>query len=167
MIKESGAEVVVFDPLIRFHDAEENSANGISEVFSRIRQLIDELGISVILVHHTGKVETRGGRGSSAITGEYDSCLTIHKTQDDCIRLTYDMRHVETPPSNQIRFNSDTFWFERDNEIVEFLENSGGSLPKDDFMKTCGIPPSTAYRHIRKAKSEGLIKEEEGVLEVV
>lgn len=167
LIKNSGAEVVVFDPLLRFHDAEENSATGMSEVLGKIRQLIEELKISVILVHHTGRVENRGGRGSSAIIGEYDSCLTIHKAQDCCIRLTYDMRHVETPSSNRIRFNSDTFWFERANGIVELLENSGGSLPKGDFINDYGMPQSTAYKHIRKAVKEGFIKDEEGVLEVV
>ena len=166
-IKKSDAEVVIFDPLIRFHDAEENSANEISEVFSRIRQLINQLGISVILVHHTGKVETRGGRGSSVIIGEYDSCITIHKEQDDYIRLTYDMRHVETPPSNRIRFNPDTFWFEHGNGIVELLENSDGSMQKKDFIKVYDKSEKTAYRHIAKAKAGGLIKDENGKLELV
>ena len=167
LIKESGAEVVVFDPLIRFHDAEENSANGISEVFSRIRQLIDELGISVILVHHTGKVETRGGRGSSAITGEYDSCLTIHKEQDDCIRLTYDMRHVETPPSNQIRFNSDTFWFEEKDGILELLESSGGMMDKKELFEKYDRPIPTIYKHLMKLKRTGKVGEEDGLLSLV
>ena len=166
-IKELDAEVVIFDPLIRFHDVDENSATGMSEVFGKIKQLIEKLGISVILVHHTGKVQSKGGRGSSVIIGEYDSCITIHKEQDNYIRLTYDMRHVETPSPNLIQFNSGTLWFERDNDVVEVLENSGGSLPKGDFMKAYGIPPSTAYRHIRKAVKAGLVKEEKGVLKVV
>ena len=166
-IKELDAEVVIFDPLIRFHDVDENSATGMSEVLGIIRQLIEKLGISVILVHHTGKVQSKGGRGSSVIIGEYDSCITIHKEQDDYIRLTYDMRHVETPPSNRIRFNPDTFWFEHGNGIVELLENSDGSMPMGDFIKAYGIPRSTAYKHIRKAKKKGLVKKEKGVLEVV
>ena len=163
-LKKWDAEVVIFDPLIRFHDAEENSANGISEVFSRIRQLIEQLGISVILVHHTGKVETRGGRGSSVITGEYDSCLTIHKAQDDCIRLTYDMRHVETPPSNQIRFNSDTFWFENKDGILELLESSGGIMDKKELFEKYKRPRPTTYKHLKKLKQTGKVGEEDGVL---
>ena len=166
-IKELDAEVVIFDPLIRFHDVDENSATGMSEVFGKIKQLIEKLGISVILVHHTGKVQSKGGRGSSVIIGEYDSCITIHKEQNDHIRLTYDMRHVETPSSNRIRFNCDTFWFERENGIVQLLENTGGSLPKVDFIKAYNAPKSTAYKHIKKAVKEGLVKEEEGVLEIV
>ena len=166
-IKESDAEVVILDPLIRFYDVDENSANGISEVFSKIRSLIDELGISVILVHHTGKVESRGGRGSSVIIGEYDSCITIHQAKADYSYLSYSMRFVETPSPNRIRFNPDTFWFELGNRIVEILDKSGGSMPKVDFIRAYGIPQSTAYKHIRNAVKEGLVKEEEGVLKVV
>ena len=166
-IKELDAEVVIFDPLIRFHDVDENSATGMSEVLGIIRQLIEKLGISVILVHHTGKVQSKGGRGSSVIIGEYDSCITIHKEQDDYIRLTYDMRHVETPPSNRIRFNPDTFWFEHGNGIVELLENSDGSMQKKDFIKVYDKSEKTAYRHIAKATAGGLIKDENGKLELV
>ena len=167
MIKDSGAKVVFFDPLIRFHDVEENSATGMSEVFGKIRMLIDNLSISVILNHHTGKVESKGGRGSSVILGEYDSCISIHKAKNNCTRLTYDLRHVESPPSNLIRFNSDTFWFERDNGIVELLENSGGSIQKKDFIKVYDKSQPTAYRDIIKAVKEGHIKDEGGVLELV
>ena len=166
-IKASDAEVVILDPLIRFHDVDENSANGISEVFSRIRQLIDKLGISVILVHHTGKVQSRGGRGSSVIIGEYDSCITISQAKADYIHLSYSMRFVETPSPNRIRFNPDTFWFERENGIVELLESSGGTIPKEDFIKNYDKSKATAYRDIIQAVAEGHIKDEGGVLELV
>ena len=166
-IKESDAEVVILDPLIRFHNVDENSASAMSEVFGIIRQLIKELGISVILVHHTGKVETRGGRGSSVIIGEYDSCITIHRSTEDYIRLTYDMRHVATPSSNRIRFNPDTFWFERENRIVEILDKSGGSLPKKEFFKVYDKSQKTTYRHIDKAVKGGYIKDEDGELALV
>ena len=163
-IKELDAEVVIFDPLIRFHDVDENSATGMSEVFGKIKQLIEKLGISVILVHHTGKVQSKGGRGSSVIIGEYDSCITIHKEQDDYIRLTYDMRHVETPPSNQIRFNSDTFWFEKKDGILELLESSGGIMDKKELFEKYNRPRPTTYKHLKKLKQTGKVGEEDGVL---
>ena len=166
-IKKSDAEVVIFDPLIRFHDAEENSATGMSEVLDIIRQLIEKLGISVILVHHTGKVQSKGGRGSSVIIGEYDSCITIHKAQDDYIRLTYDMRHVETPPSNQIRFNSDTFWFEKKDGILELLESSGSIMDKKELFDKCDIPDPTIYKQLKKLKQTGKVGEEDGVVRIL
>ena len=123
LIKASGAEVVVIDPLIKFHDVDENSASQISDVFGRIRELIQELEISVKLVHHTGKVVSKGGRGSSALVGEYDSCITIkiNKDSPNSINLSYDTRHTESPISNQIHFNPDTFWFESDEGLVKLL----------------------------------------------
>ena len=166
-IKDSDAEVVIFDPLIRFHDVDENSATGMSEVFGKIKQLIEKLGISVILVHHTGKVQSKGGRGSSVIIGEYDSCITIHKAQDNYIRLTYDMRHVETPPSNRIRFNPDTFWFERVNGIVELLESSGGMMDKKELFEKYDRPSPTIYKHLVKLKQTGKVGEEDGLLSLV
>ena len=166
-IKDSGAEVVVIDPLIRFHDVDENSASQLSDVFGRIRILINELKVSVILVHHTGKVETRGGRGSSALVGEYDSCITIHKGLDNAIKLSYDTRHTESPISNQIHFNPDTFWFESDEGLLKLLMENGGSMLKKDFLSSYDKPKSTTYRYINKAVKAGQIKEEEGVLEVV
>ena len=125
------------------------------------------MGFSIILVHHTGKVESRGGRGSSAIIGEYDSCITLHSEPNGNTRLSFDMRHVETPPSRIIRFNPDTFWFSDRDEISELLAKSGGCLPKDEFINKYGKSPATAYRHIDKSKENGYIKEtEKGVLEL-
>ena len=59
IIQETEAEVVIFDPLIRFHDVDENTASQMSEVFGRLRKYIEKLHISIILIHHTGKVENK------------------------------------------------------------------------------------------------------------
>ena len=159
LVKDNNPDVLILDPLIRFHDVDENSASQISDVFGKIRTMMSELKISVILVHHTGKVQSRGGRGSSAIIGEYDSCIEIQNKQNDSIELKYDMRHVETPPSKSIKFNSDTFWFEDESGIVELIESAGGSMPKEHFFTLYGKPESTTYRHIEKAVKSGLIEE--------
>ena len=159
LVKENNPDVLILDPLIRFYDVDENSASQISDVFGKIRTMMSELKISVILVHHTGKVQSRGGRGSSAIIGEYDSCIEIQNKQNDSIELKYDMRHVETPPSKLIKFNSDTFWFEDESGIVELIESAGGSMPKEHFFTLYGKPESTTYRHIEKAVKSGLIEE--------
>ena len=169
LIKASGAEVVVIDPLIKFHDVDENSASQLSDVFGRIRGLIRELKVSVILVHHTGKVVSKGGRGSSALVGEYDSCITIkiNKDSPNSINLSYDTRHTESPISNQIHFNPDTFWFESDEGLLKSLMDSGGSMQKKDFINSFDKSPATAYRYISRAKKAGLLKDEDGKLELV
>ena len=166
LIEEAKPEVLILDPLIRFHNADENSASQVSQVFGRLRQLIDELGISIILVHHTGKIESRGSRGSSAIVGEYDSSIALHSEPNGTTKLSFDMRHVETPSSRIIRFNPETFWFSDRDETSEFLAMSGGCLPKDEFIVKYGKSSATAYRHIDKSKEKGYIKESDGLLEL-
>ena len=82
-MNELNPDVLMLDPLIKFHGVNENSASQMSDVLGKIRTIMAELKLSVIIVHHTGKVASRGGRGSSVIVGDYDSCIEICKS-DDC-----------------------------------------------------------------------------------
>lgn len=160
LVKEVNPDVLILDPLIKFHDVDENSASQMSDVLGKIRTMMAELKLSVILVHHTGKVASRGGRGSSVIVGDYDSCIEICKSDKGNVSLKFDMRHVETPPTKKIRFNPDTFWFENESGIVELIESAGGEILKKDFLKSYGKPIKTAYRHIDNAVKSGLIEKD-------
>ncbi len=44
---------------------DENSSVKMGQVFDRLRSLIDEFSISLIIVDHTGKDSSKGARGSS------------------------------------------------------------------------------------------------------
>lgn len=160
IIKFEKPDVLILDPLKRFHDVDENSASQMGDIFGRIRNIIEEFKLSVIIIHHTGKVTSKGGRGSSVIMGEYDSCIEMTKQKDGNTSLKFDMRHVETPPAKQIRFNPNTFWFENQSGIVELIESAGGRMPKEHFLKLYGKPESTTYRHIDNAVKSGLIEED-------
>ena len=39
------------------------------DVFGRIRKIIEEFKLSVIIIHHTGKVTSKGGRGFKCYNG--------------------------------------------------------------------------------------------------
>ena len=161
LVKEDNPDVLILDPLIRFHDVDENSASQMSDVLGKIRTMMAELKVSVILVHHTGKVASRGGRGSSAIIGEYDYCIEISNSDDNNTLLKFDMRHVETPPIKKLRFNSNIFWFENESGIIELIESAGGRMSKEHFFKLYGKPKSTTYKHIKKAVRSGLVEEDD------
>ena len=165
-ISDFDADVAIFDPLSKFHSADENSASAMSIVYSKIRLLIETQKISVIIVHHTGKIVNRGGRGSNTTQAEFDSCITL-SSNEDITKLHYDMRHVETPPSTELRFNADTFWFERTDRIMDLFENSGGVMDKKEFFENCDMPKSTAYRYLKKAVNSEMVKENDGVLELL
>jgi RecA-family ATPase len=167
MIKAEKPDVLILDPLKRFHDVDENSASQMGEIFGRIRNIIDEFKISAIIVHHTGKVSSKGGRGSSVIMGEYDSCIEMTKYKDGNALLKFDMRHVETPPTRTIKFNGETLWFENQSGIVELIESAGGKILKKDLINLFSQSNASAYRQIDKAVKSGLIEKNDNHLVLI
>ena len=98
VIEAKRPEVLILDPFVRFHNLEENSSTEMTEVLRRIRQLIDTHGISVILIHHTGKNEAAAARGSSAIMGEYDSAIHISSDRGDATHeLEFEFKDLPLP----------------------------------------------------------------------
>jgi len=111
-------KVLIIDPLIKFHNSDENSAKEMIVVMTELRNLIEDFKISIILVHHMGKNPNSGPRGSSVVMGEYDSCIemTRNQTKKNQVKLTFDLRHFESPDPKYIVFNPNTFWFENNLE---------------------------------------------------
>ena len=164
MIEYSKPKVVIFDPLIKFHGQDENSSMAMNIVFKRFRELNNDYGISIIIVHHTGKNISRGGRGSSLITGEYDSAITMKKLGEKS-ELSFDMRHVETPKPRSIVFNKDTFWFESvdtENHVVEYLKEHGPVSRTEivnEWVSTDTYQSSHSYRLLKEAIERDLVSE--------
>ncbi len=162
-------DVLCIDPLVRFHDGDENSATDMAQVFGRIRALMEDYGLCVILAHHTGKDSARGPRGSSAIMGEYDTAIYVTET-DDGLSLHFQMRHAEPPPDTELKFNPDSFWFELASEeaVVSVLRESSAEMSGAEIARECVrrdlCSRSTAYRQMQQALARGAIREvREGV----
>jgi len=159
--------VLIIDPLIRFHTQDENSSSGMGKVFTRIREIIKYKNISIILIHHKGKDYSKGPRGSSVISGEYDSAIFIDKKANGIHNFQYDMRHVKTPEAQSMIFNNDTFWFEVDNkksqnDIIRDIVKSNDTIEKndlvDELMKSQEKSQSTVYKWIKRALEEKVIR---------
>jgi len=172
LIDKLKPKVVVLDPLIRFHNADENSATQMAEVFTRLRELIKLYNLSFILIHHTGKDESREARGSSVIMSEYDSRIHI-KTADATSTLIFDMRHVSTPENRNIRFNDEIFWFEVDNQedsnpVSNALIKKGGTAQRRELveilMNEFTYSQSGAYDAIKRELEKGIIYEDNGII---
>ena len=71
--------LVVVDTLHRFFDGDENSARDARTMLDSCGQLIDELGCTVLLIHHTGVSDEaqHRARGSSAWKGALDSEVNV------------------------------------------------------------------------------------------
>ena len=83
--------LLLLDPLVRLHGIDENSAGDVSELLAYFRSLQRELGLSVLLVHHTRKnagdgfAAGLGLRGSGDIHAFGDSNLYLRRTEQHLI----------------------------------------------------------------------------------
>jgi hypothetical protein len=156
LIEDNSPDVLVIDPFVKFHHLDENSSRDMGNILERIRYLIEDYKLSVILVHHLGKDMTHGARGSSAILGEYDSCITLSKEGGEkkmLNKIEFDLRHAISPDSRNLIFNKETFWFEEEVSPIEKLMKKHGSMTRKmlaDLLIAQGIPQSTAYNWINK-----------------
>ena len=83
--------LLVLDPLVRLHGIDENHAGDVAELLAYFRSLQRQLGLSVLLVHHTrknaaGRCCRRSGlRGSGDIHAFGDSNLYLRRTEEHLI----------------------------------------------------------------------------------
>lgn len=103
--------LVVLDTLSRsITDLQESNAQDIMVFVAHAQRIADELNALVLPVHHCGKDESRGMRGSSALHGAVDAewmvsrdaetgvrQLSVEKMKDgpDRLQLRYDLEDVE------------------------------------------------------------------------
>jgi RecA-family ATPase len=86
IIKETNPDAVVFDVLREFHSSDENESTEMKIVGDSIASICQ--GLSIILVHHTKKLDYPGrtgpvrnveaARGSNYIVGKADSTWLLH-----------------------------------------------------------------------------------------
>ena len=138
---------------------------------SQLRMLIEDYNLSIILVHHAGKDVSRGARGSSVLSAEYDSCISISKADAITIKLSFDMRHVETPDPKWLRFNTDNYWFEETtNQIVlptlDYIRENPG-LDRSAVIEGVGLKQSTGYRYIDQLLKDGYIVVQDGNIHAI
>jgi len=92
--------LLVLDPLVRLHGIDENHAGDVAELLGYFRTLQRELGLAVLLVHHTrkntadGVAAGQGLRGSGDIHAFGDSNLYLQRTEQ---RLILSSEHRAAP----------------------------------------------------------------------
>ena len=69
--------LLVLDPLASFMAGDENSTRDMQVVVEALRKIVAKFGCSVLLVHHSGKNEWAGERGSSALRSGLDTLLCL------------------------------------------------------------------------------------------
>ncbi len=88
--RERGARlgVVVIDTLARATPgADENSGADMGAMLAAMERIADELGVVVIVVHHTGKDASRGARGHSSLFAALDTAIELQHDEEAGTRL--------------------------------------------------------------------------------
>ena len=78
--------LVIYDSLVRFHGADENSATEMRNVMAPIRKLADA-GATVLILHHRSKAEGSKYRGSSDILAAVDIAYSMEQTSEGFLQL--------------------------------------------------------------------------------
>lgn len=94
-----GPRLLVLDPLVRLHDADENSAAEISRMLAFLRHLQRDHGVAIILVHHIRKSASaqpgQALRGSGDLHAWSDSNLYLLRRKG---RTELHAEHRSHPP---------------------------------------------------------------------
>lgn len=84
-----GAELIIFDPLYKLMQGDENSAQDVKPILAAFDQLAEATDAGVVYVHHDPKgssgdrnIRDRGA-GSNAFSRDYDCCITMTPHRDD------------------------------------------------------------------------------------
>lgn len=174
LIKSKSADVLIIDPLYKFHSGDENKVNDMTRFFDRIDWLVAQNNISIVLVHHFGKPqEGRDGatqfRGSSAIVDYGDSYLMLRrKSRDesrDYMKLSFELRNDEEPDTMILYRNSDTLWYEVQgvegnkkvnvHDCIACLEEMGGiTKSKEKLMEKIKERTGASEKTIKGALKE-------------
>ena len=75
--------VIVLDTLARSMIGDENSTVDMGKVVIAAGILIEATGAQVIIIHHTGKDESKGARGAIALTGATDTMLKVVRMKEE------------------------------------------------------------------------------------
>jgi RecA-family ATPase len=107
-------DVLILDPLSKFHGLDENSATEMGKVMRVGDYLIQKYGCAILYIHHTGLAAfdkenpRRGGarlRGSSAIFADVDTFVEVNRlsvshTAEPTLKLEFELRQgAPIPPS--------------------------------------------------------------------
>jgi RecA-family ATPase len=100
--------LLLLDPLIRLHRADENSATEMSVVLDGLRDLARATQTAILLVHHARKAANGGSpgaglRGSSDLAAFGDSTLYLRRLDDTSLELRIEHRAAAAPEPRRLR----------------------------------------------------------------
>jgi hypothetical protein len=112
-VAQQQARLLILDPLIRVHRADENSAAEMAVILDGVRALARATDCAVLLVHHTRKAPAGGTaghalRGSSDLHAFGDTNLYLRRlASDGPLELRIEHRAAPSPPPLRMHLRTD------------------------------------------------------------
>lgn len=133
--------LVILDTLARSMIGDENSTSDMGKVVHAAGRITEETGAQVLIVHHTGKDESRGPRGAIALLGATDTMFRVCKHKEKRQAIMKCERQKDDEPFKDMVF---------DMELVET-----GYLNKDQQPVNSLVPvyDPEAVTDVKKAKN--------------
>lgn len=134
-IAEKHPALIVVDTLAAASGgANENSGEDMNKVMESCRQMHKETGALVLLIHHTGKDETRGARGWSGMKAAMQTEITV--TEQNGVKFLEVTKQRDAETGDPVPFRLVPVALDMDGEsscIIELLDPSKVSVrPKQD-----------------------------------
>jgi hypothetical protein len=179
IVKEAGADVVIYDPLTSLHSVNENDNVQVRKVLDTITEINRKTGTTAIVIHHFGKPQeglttAHRTRGASSIRDWADTLIAItrKKHESRILRLLEFIKVRNGPEIKPILLERDEYFLHSITEddmlcppeqVKELLESLGGRIEGQEKLKKaiierfdCG--DRSAVNFIGNALDRGLIK---------
>lgn len=114
---------IVIDTLARcFGDGNENRSHDMSKYIKACDLLKRETGAAILLIHHTGKDQSRGARGSTALQAAVDAEFLVNRFDDLSLILTCSkMKDTVEPAVQKFNLREMELFEDNDQQIVTSL----------------------------------------------
>lgn len=176
-----GLKMIVIDTLNRcMVGLDENSAKDVSAFIKGCDRIQEELGVTVVLIHHSGKDKTKGLRGSTAIEGAADVLIKVVR-EDNHVKLEcekqkefeeFDPFALEAKESGDslvfipATYQSTAIPAEKTPPpalaaILRVLSQNKGGLTPGEIQELAEISESSWKRHKKILEERGRIRKDE------
>jgi AAA domain len=166
--------LLILDPLIRLHRADENSSAEMAVILDGLRALARATACAVLLVHHTrkapaGGIPGHGLRGSSDLHAFGDTNLYLRRlASDGLLELRIEHRAAACPPPLRLRLRADA---ERARFVCDemapedpvrartltLLRHAPAPLSADALRTALGVRKQTLLATLHRLAAEGLL----------
>lgn len=148
--------LMIFDPLIRFHSADENSATEMAPIMADLRALANA-GATVLLTHHRAKSEASRYRGSSDILAGVDVAYSLSRDAArgllrlECFKCRFSEEfsmtlrpRIEEGGDFDVTDAPEVARQKTDSETLRRLIEAEPGLPQRELLARSGLPEKRA-----------------------